>query len=402
MKRIFFASLVACQLSALGLSSSNGKQWNKSSDRYQYAQNLQIQHTNEQFSIQSKVLKEERTILVRVPADYQKGTEKYPVVYLLDGQGYRTFLMAGIIENLFDSHLMPEVILVSIPNTIRPRDMTPSVSARMAESGGADNFIKFFETELFAEIEKRYRIQPHRTLVGHSLSGLFASYVVLARPELFNAYLLASPHLQWDSNYVSRRGRELFRSKADLNRTLFVAIGDEPDYMSGLNAYKEMLKGLELKNFDVEFHQLAGENHSSTNIDVFNKGLRKVWADWKMPQPIAGKEMSLADLENHYKAATIKYGYELSIPESSLINLGDRFLKNGKTNDAIKVFERAVNSYPNSANAFYVLAAALEQNGQLREAKQHYEQALHAAEKAQLSTRIINRIKDDIKRLSGS
>ncbi len=72
--------------------------------------------------INSAALGEERSVLMRVPPGYEGGTEKFPVVYMLDGHGYYLNMMPGIIESQYAGKQMPEMILVSIQNTVRTRD----------------------------------------------------------------------------------------------------------------------------------------------------------------------------------------------------------------------------------------------------------------------------------------
>ena len=362
-------------------------------------QDEQVIQTNEKITINSTVLNETRSILVRLPANYAERSEKYPVIYMLDGQTPRITLMTGTIENLVDSDLAPEMILVSIPNTIRPRDMTPSVFAGTPASGGADNFIKFIESEVMPTVEKRYRVQPFKILVGHSLSGLLVSYAFVSRPELFNAYLAASPFLQWDERFVLKRGEALLKPKKLLNRTLYFAIGDEPPFVEAFNGFKEMLDRLQIKDLDYEVRQLPGENHWSTNADVFNRGLRKVWKSWRMPPAATNSELSLADLETHYKAASGRFGYTISIPENFLNPLGFRLIQSGKTAEAIGAFQRSTELYPNSPNALNGLASAFERNGEFAKAKENYEKALKLAEKGG-SNRFTESIKESLKRVA--
>jgi len=101
-------------------------------------------------SIDSKILKEERKIWVYVPDANTEGIqfakEKYPVVYLLDGDSH-FFSVAGMIRQLSSANgntICPKMIVVGIPNTNRTRDLTPTkgtahpyvTSDMIAESGG--------------------------------------------------------------------------------------------------------------------------------------------------------------------------------------------------------------------------------------------------------------------------
>jgi uncharacterized protein len=363
------------------------------------SQELQVIQSNEKITIKSKILNEERTALIRVPANYTQNTAKYPVIYMLDGHPPRINLMTGTIENLVSADHVPDMIVVSIPNTDRRRDMTPSSVANQPGSGGADNFIRFIETELIPEVEKNYRTQPYRIIVGHSLSGLFVMYTFSSKPELFNAYLAASPHMQWDDHYLLKNAEQLLKPKKDLKRTVFVALGDEPQYLQGFNGFNDILKRLNIKNLDYDFQQLKVENHTSINAPVFHHGLREVWSDLTMTQPEPATEQSLKQVEDHYKKASEKYGYQIPIPENFLNTLGYRLMQDNKDGAAIKVFEKNIKLYPASANTYDSFAEALEKIGELAKAKENLEIGVKLAEKGN-NEGLTNAIRENLKRVS--
>ena len=79
----------------------------------------------EKLTLQSKILGEERAFLVRTPRGYEQGSDKYPVLYMTDGDrniGHT----AATVQFLADNGRMPEMIIVGISNTDRTRDLTPS------------------------------------------------------------------------------------------------------------------------------------------------------------------------------------------------------------------------------------------------------------------------------------
>src|SRR5262245_34943060 len=97
--------------------------------------------------IKSAYLNEERSVLVRVPPGYDRSMESYPVIYMLDGHGSYLSMMPGIIESQSWGGQMPEMILVSIQNTDRTRDLTPTKTER-PNSGGGDKFLDFLQKEV--------------------------------------------------------------------------------------------------------------------------------------------------------------------------------------------------------------------------------------------------------------
>lgn len=83
--------------------------------------------------IKSQIVNEDRSILISVTEGYQTYQEtNYPVVYILDGEtnfNYLSSVYHYLSREPFG--ILPQAILVGIPNTDRTRDLTPT-----AVSGG--------------------------------------------------------------------------------------------------------------------------------------------------------------------------------------------------------------------------------------------------------------------------
>src|SRR5215207_5941374 len=175
--------------------------------------------TVKRLTLKSAVLGEDRVVLVRTPAGYETNKVSYPVLYMTDGDAHIGHT-ASTIEFLNRNGRVSELIVVGVPNTDRTRDLSPVKSTQKnaagelqsPTSGGGDNFLKFFETELIPEIEKQYRVQPYRILAGHSLGGLFAVHAMIAKPGLFNSYVAVSPSLQWEDGATLKRAEEFLKN----------------------------------------------------------------------------------------------------------------------------------------------------------------------------------------------
>jgi predicted alpha/beta superfamily hydrolase len=324
--------------------------------------------------INSKILNEERSIWVRIPLDYGRTQEKFPVIYMLDGHAPQPSMMAGIIEQQAWSGQMPEMILVSIQNTNRSRDLTPTDDGKGGTVGGGDKFLQFIEKEVMPLVEKNYRTQPFKIFAGHSLGGLTVVYSFATRPDLFNAYIAASPVLHYDDFYVIKEAEKLFAQKRDLNKTMFLGLGDEPEYKNGWNKFQKLLKDEKPKSFDYEFQEFKDDNHASVVLSVYYAGLRKIFEGW-LPKNTG----TIADLENHYKKLTKRFGYEILIPEAMLNRAAYQLLNQKNYTEAIKLFKRNAENYPNSANVYDSLGEAFEKNGQMKQAKENFEKAYKMA-----------------------
>ena len=112
---------------------------------------------------------------------------------------------------------------------------------------------------------------------------------------------------------------------------------------------------------------------------------------------------SVADLENHYKKLSKRFGYKIFIPEDLLNRAGYQMMNANKLAEAIEIFKTNVKNYPNSANVYDSLGEAYEKNGQLKEAKENFEKAYNIAKeqgderRAPLFKANLDRVSDKMK-----
>jgi predicted alpha/beta superfamily hydrolase len=154
--------------------------------------------------------------------------KKAPVVYVLDANS--NFGLVSDIVRGASLAGMPHAFVVGIGYRSdgmmqeaflkRSRDYTPTVMPEFDRSGGAlaglpderistggaAAFRRFIQEELEPFIVGRFPVDPSdRTLVGMSLGGLFAAWVLLNQPEDFERYLICSPSLWWDNDLLMRQ-----------------------------------------------------------------------------------------------------------------------------------------------------------------------------------------------------
>jgi tetratricopeptide (TPR) repeat protein len=227
-------------------------------------------------------------------------------------------------------------------------------------------------------VEKRYRVQPYRVLAGHSFGGLFVIHALITRPELFNSYIAVSPSLQWSDEATLKRAEEFFKTRKELNATLYTSLGNEPgDIGKSFEQFKDLLAKTKIKGFDAEAEQMTDEDHGSVVLRSHYFGLRKVYDGWQIPRDPATGAISggLKGADEHYKKLTQKFGYSISTPEGLINQIGYQYLLGGKPDEAIATFKTNVERYPESANVYDSLAEAYEKNGRLDLAAPLYEKA---------------------------
>lgn len=334
--------------------------------------------------LKSAVLGEERTVLVRTPVGYETNKVGYPVLYMTDGDAHMGHT-AATVEFLSRNGRLSDLIVVGVTNTDRTRDLTPSRSPnknaagelQFPTSGGANNFLKFFETELIPEIEKQYRVRPYRILAGHSLGGLFTIHALMSRPGLFNSYVSVSPSLQWANSDTLIRAEEFFKNQKELKATLYVSLGNEPGAIGdSFDSFQDLLSKTNIKSFVWQAQRMDDEDHGSVVLRSHYAGLRKVYEDWQAPRDSLGFLIGgLKGVDAHYQKLSEKFGYTIQAPENLLNQMGYQLLFGNETNEAIAVFKANVERYPASANVYDSLAEAYERGGQLELAEPLYDKA---------------------------
>jgi predicted alpha/beta superfamily hydrolase len=283
---------------------------------------------------------------------------------------------------------MSEMIVVGITNTDRTRDLSPThvtttvaggnTALQFPTSGGGDKFLKFIETELIPEIEKRYRVDPYRILAGHSLGGLFAIHAMISRPELFNSYVAVSPALQWDNQVVVKRAEDFFKSRKEWQATLFTSLGHEPGPIEdGFYQLKQVLEKNAPKGFEWEARVLDDEDHGSVVLHSHYLAMRKVFTGWQIPRdPETGQVVGdFKSVEEHYQKLSQKFRHTIPVPENLINQMGYQSLFAGRSDEAIMIFKTNVERYPDSANVYDSLAEAYERSGRLELAAPLYEKA---------------------------
>jgi len=345
----------------------------------------------ESVTLTSKIMGEERTILVSTPPGYEQSEQRYPVLYMTDGAAHLTHTR-GTVDFLARNGLMPQLIVVGVPNTDRTRDLTPTNAGlpqddgalrELPTSGGASRFLDFFEQELFPHIDAHYRTLPLRLFAGHSFGGLFALNALCTRPEMFKAILAVSPSLQWDDELPLRQAKDFFDNRERLDLTLFVAMANEEEgdpQPTRLDRLEQILASAKTKGFAWQVNRMPEETHGSVVLRAHYWGLRKVFEGWRLPtDPATGRFTgSVEDIKKHYTALSNRLGVVMQPAENMLNQTGYQVLGTD-VERAIAIFQYNVELYPGSANVYDSLGEALERAGRLQQALDSYTRAVDTA-----------------------
>jgi len=153
-----------------------------------------------------------RRIWIYLPEGYSNSKEKYPVIYMHDGQNLfdssTSFAGEWRVDETADSLIKngyKKAIIVGIDNggEYRINELTPFENK---EYGGGDGrlYMDFIVKTLKPYIDSTYKTLPDRentSIVGSSLGGLISFYGIMKYKNVFSKAVLMSPSF-WFSNRI--------------------------------------------------------------------------------------------------------------------------------------------------------------------------------------------------------
>jgi len=198
----------------------------------------------------SEVLKETRSLNIRLPWDYGHNLDKrYPLVIKLDGDS-RLDRHDHTLNILHKVAGTSEAIVVAIPNRLRMRnrDLTPTGWVLDADTnsgvGEGDRFLEFIETELLPFLEAKFRTNKTKIFVGYSRGGLLVVHSMIQQPGLFDTYIALSPAFWRDDNKIETDLNYYLKSSYALPVRLYMALGENENekMKSGFNKVTDVLQ----------------------------------------------------------------------------------------------------------------------------------------------------------------
>jgi len=325
-------------------------------------------------SFESRILNETRQLEVYLPGDYDRSAEKYPVLYVLDGDWLFQYCVS--IVHMLTPNYFPRMIVIGIPNTDRRRDLDPAAAGRPGEESGSERFLRFIREELIPFVEGKYRAHSFRILTGHSLAGLYALFNGLKSPSTFAAYIATSPSIASEERFRLLSGIVDSRPAASWEqRFLYISGGgnEGADLQKAIAAFGLRLKDGVCPGLEWSTDIFEGEGH--VPVRGFYQGLQRLFADWMISRELLAKA-DLTGIQGHYRALSEKFGWEVRVPPDVLASIGRRAITEGKNIEAVKIFEHYVEQYPRDAEAFVFLGNAWLNTGNPRAAEKCYRQAL--------------------------
>jgi predicted alpha/beta superfamily hydrolase len=367
MKQYIFRSILIFAL--LGRFSSTIEAQNSTSKAITY-------NFGKQYQLESKILGETRRLLIYVPEKYKKSTEKFPVIYVLDGQIHykHATTTADILQK---KGQIPASIIVAITNN--EGTVMRDFSTKTA------NYARFLKEEVLPFVANNFRVNGHKTLFGHSRPGAFVLETLVKTPNAFDNYIAANPIV--NEAFVTKFEHFLDHNK-NLDQSLYFSMGGVHDVgprsVRLMKALSELLTKKAPKSFQWKYQYFPQHVHHTTPSVTFYEGLANNFKDFQDPiigsyqKFVAGNGMD--GVKAYFKKRSLKYYTTEKITTNTIAGLGFAFMERGHAKEAAVLVKDIIkNMYPESIHLHRVLGRAYEKMNANKEALKTYKKMLALA-----------------------
>jgi enterochelin esterase family protein len=217
---------------------------------------------------ESKAMGVTRWLWVYTPPDYDRSTAKYPVLYLLHGNGeaQNGWVMNGraniILDNLIaDRKAQPMIVVMPQGHALQGANVGPLVRIEGETGMFSERFPKDLLDEVLPLMERKFRVQAdaeHRAIAGLSMGGGQALNIGLSHPELFHWVLGFSAAVGGQFLNLDDTVQKLAADPAAANRTLrlvWISVGKQ-DFLYQAN--RQFADGLKAKGINVRYVETEG------------------------------------------------------------------------------------------------------------------------------------------------
>ncbi|MCG8457272.1 MAG: hypothetical protein MI919_13435 [Holophagales bacterium] len=338
--------------------------------------------------LRSKILGTEVSMNIALPGSFEVASpdHTYPVIFVHGSHGEQFFgTVAGIVRHLGERERIPESIVVSL-NDIGaiPEVFTNGMWAaeKLGGSGDPQADLRHLEQEVIPYLERSFRANGFRMIVGVSGSSLFPIFTFTRAPEMFDSYLLVAAADVLGMGYEKGKTfidafEAAFEASPQRRTSLYLAtagrdLEKRSDYRANLDAARARLGRFEHLDLGVEVMPKA--DHYTVLIDALQYALAQRFPPerWsaRYRELVAQPGDALANIDAYYRELSSHYEFEI-LPRANRWNnvnclrfMIRHLIREGRTKEAVSVAERRVSYRPRVPAAHAGLADAFEANGQ--------------------------------------
>ena len=231
------------------------------------------------FFIIAPQLKTTKKIWVYLPKNYAAASQKYPVIYMHDGQNLfdakTSYAGEWNVDETLDS-INAKVIIIGIEHggDKRTEELTPFKHEKYG-GGKADAYLNFIVKTLKPKVDATYRTKTNASntaIFGSSLGGLVSFYAAIKYPNVFGKVGCFSPSFWFGRNELN----DLLAQTKDLNAKVYFLCGDNEGDNDVLRDMKNVehwvnTKRCQCKNLNKEVIVKGGQHNEKLWRESFKK-----------------------------------------------------------------------------------------------------------------------------------
>ncbi len=225
-----------------------------------------------------------------------------------------------------------------------------------------EKLLNFIERGLLKAVDEQYRSNGFRIFNGFTGNASLGLYALLNRPELFNAYIIASPILSENYANILSDAKIKLKQLSGNTRTVFLSTSDsnyEQAQLAGFAQLSDIIFAEDSPLLDITIKRFDGSYYMSQPALAAVYGIEAIFNDYHQalkPDSVISSRGANAILKHFQYLSESKYGFNVSA-ESSLKALAFDKLATVPT-QAIEILKITVQQYPESAYAHQGLAKA--------------------------------------------
>jgi len=366
----------------------------------------------------STYLKEKQNIHIYLPQGYKQAADhiRYPVIYTLDGWALSQ-TVSGVVNHLGNTASMPKAIVVAINSEnefeFGPELYTsksgwgedPTVRLDGFSGGQADTYLSFLQQELIPYIDRQYRTNHFKVLIGMSPTATFALHTFWKSPELFDAHFLfaATDVLGMgytpETTFVDKIAESLAKNP-DRKGYLYIASAQReaiknPIRLDNIKALETALAPYTKKNFKLRTEHIANFGHYPMALPGLLSAIDLVFprSEWGMSgrynKFVRQTGNPLEKLLSYYEKLSKNVGFtvtpntDLRRNSACLRVMANRLRGNKRYEESKQVYLRWIKDAPKTAKPYAGLAQTYAANGQLEMALSYSKKSVALAEENQ-------------------
>jgi hypothetical protein len=121
-------------------------------------------------------------------------------------------------------------------------------------------------------IDKKYRTDKEKAIYGYSMGGMFTTYILFNRPDLFDMVFIGAPGN--NGNKLMPAAKQYFKDHKDLKSKVFIGVGSfEKEVVKNINSFTDYLLSFKCPGLIIRKDFTPGAGHGAALAQVMQNAI---------------------------------------------------------------------------------------------------------------------------------